>query len=278
MIRVWGIEMTDTDEAITLRCRVCGGVIVNDYLNASCVCGHCGNKWSMDEMLPGYKEYSKAIEQVGKANEILSQKTDVVSARQAKLMFERASSDCSLHPDAIALELLRSCEEGIQKADQIITYAKGKKCFDNRDYNQAMAEFQKIPGYKDADRLISECKDALEVSHRKRFPLACLVGMVLPAILCIFLREKAGFPLLADIPLFLILSAGMAYLVHKEKIPALFITILSLACAVPLLMFLLLAYVFHVDTVPAVILSIVIPLVASGLLSLLAGKTTKSGE
>ncbi|MBQ4271896.1 MAG: hypothetical protein II718_08725 [Clostridiales bacterium] len=270
--------MPNVEEPISLRCTVCGGVIVNDYLSASCVCGHCGNKWSMDEMLPGYRQYAKAIEQLGKANEILSQKTDVVSAGQAKLMFQRASSECSLHPDAIALELLSSCEEGIRKADQIITYSKGKKCFDNRDYSQAIEEFQKIPGYKDADRLITECKSAMEEQHAKRLPLAIAVSTVLPAILCIFLHEKAGFPVPAAIPLFLILSAGLAYLVHQEKISAFIITILSLACAVPLLFFVLLAYVFHVDTVPAVILSIVIPLVISGALSLLAGKTKNTGN
>ncbi|MBO4636254.1 MAG: hypothetical protein J5685_03825 [Clostridiales bacterium] len=262
--------MSELAAPVTLKCTVCGGNIVNDYLAGACICAHCGNKWSMDELLPNYRDYFKAIEQITKANDILDGDPNPVAAGQAKLMFERAFNDIDDHPDAVALDLMKSCREGIEKADRISTYAKGMSFYEKKDYSQAIEEFEKVKDYRESEKLINECRRQVEANRQKHIPLAIIVGMILPAILCIFLKEKAGLPLWADIPIFLIASSGLGYLIYREGPAAIIIEVLSFVCVIPLILYLILAYVFHIDPGLATIISVAAPIVVAVVLSLLS--------
>ena len=255
--------MPDRENPISLQCSICGGRIVNDYLEAACVCAHCGNRWSMDELLPDYKDYARAVEQVGKANELLERKPDVVSAGQAKLMFQRAEEDCADRPDAIALEIMKSCQEGKELADRIIIYAKGKKSFDNKDYHQAITEFSKIPGFKDVDELVKQCNIGIENTREKRVPFTLILGLVLPIAICELILQLTGLHILIIIPIFLLLCGALAYVVFFEKVPPLLIEILSLVIAMPLAIFMILVHGFHMETKTAILIAVLAPLAVS---------------
>ena len=70
---------------ISLKCKVCGGDIVNDYLGGTCVCANCGNKWAIADVIPDYGKYSRIIAGIAKANEIIESDTKVASANEARL-------------------------------------------------------------------------------------------------------------------------------------------------------------------------------------------------
>jgi len=244
----------------TLKCKVCGGDLVNDYLTGACVCAHCGNKWSLQDLIPDYSKYTRVIEKMNRAKELLDGKADVATAGQALLMYKTAATDCAAHPDAISSDLLRVCKEGQARCEQVKHYAKANNYFEKKTYRRALTEFELIPDYKDVSEKIEECKKMILVERKKRIPLAIVMGLILPTILCIFLREKAGLPLTIDIPVALVLAAGCAYAIYLEGTLAIIIQILSVLSAVPLILFLILAYGFHMDAGPAAVTAIVAPI------------------
>ena len=60
--------------------------------------------------------------------------------------------------DAFSSELVKICDEGQAKAEQLEIYCRGKHFFDNRAYKSAVNEFEKVRGFRDADELIKRCK------------------------------------------------------------------------------------------------------------------------
>ena len=270
--------MAETVAPITLKCKVCGGDIVNDYLSGECVCAHCGNRWPMDEMLPEYKEYAGVIEKIKKAKGMLDGKPDVTSASQAKLLYLSANTECLSHTSAISGELSKICKEGADQADKVKTYARGLGHFDRKSYAKALSEFSKIPGFRDTEELIEKCKELAIAERKKRIPLAIVIGMVLPAILCIFLKEKVGLPIWADIPIFLLCSAGLAYAVYLEGKIAVVVEVLSFICAVPLIIFMILAYGFHMDVRTAAIIAVGAPVAVIVALGILFGREKMDGN
>ena len=265
--------MPDTTVAPTsLRCKVCGGDIVNDYLAGVCVCANCGNKWSIADLIPDYSKYFRIISGINKASETLSAATTVAATNEAKLLYKTASSECGKIGDAVSADLLKLCNEGQAKAADLGTYIRGKDYFNKASYDSCVRELSKLPGYKDSDELIRQCKLKIEEERRRQIPWAVVFSLILPAILAIFLKEKAGMPIGAVIPIFLVCSAGLGYVLYRGGIPSIIIKIISFLCATPLIIFMVLAYVFHVGVVPSAIIAIALPVVSFVLFAMLTEK------
>ena len=98
--------MSDTVEIkpISMRCKICGGKLVNDWLGGACVCENCGNKWDLSDMIPNLSDYSRVIEKIKRAQELLNDTDSSASASQALVMFKSAESDCKKFNDAAGSE------------------------------------------------------------------------------------------------------------------------------------------------------------------------------
>ncbi|MBP5416935.1 MAG: hypothetical protein J6Y58_05340 [Clostridiales bacterium] len=243
----------------TLKCNICGGEIRKDFLSATAVCAHCGNKWSLSDILPEYLKYSSAIEKIKKAQELLNSKPDVTNVAQAKILFQNASVEC-LHTDATSSELLAICREGQKNCEDLRHYAVAMGFYDRKSYRQALEEFQKIPGIKDSEAKIEECKVLAEKEKKKLIPIAVIVALIIPTALGVLLKEKVGIPLYVIIPACLVLVAGLTYAVWKGGTLATVIIAVSIICAVPLLLFMVLAYGLHMETGAAASIAIGAPI------------------
>ena len=146
---------TSSSDKVSFNCRMCGGELVYDFAIGTCKCANCGNKWAIAELYP---KYTRIIATISKASKILERKTDLASADEAKLLFSQAITECSKFNDAVSTELVRICNEGIDKAEQLEIYCRGKHFFDNRAYKSALTELEKVPGFRDADEMIKRCK------------------------------------------------------------------------------------------------------------------------
>ncbi|MBP5493332.1 MAG: hypothetical protein J6Y08_10870 [Clostridiales bacterium] len=245
---------------VSLKCKICGGDVRANYHTGACVCIHCGNKWALQDVVPNYEDYSTAIDTIHRAKALLEGNPDVTDIAQARLLFQYAKTQ-SLRTDELSMELQKICKEGQAQAEQLRHYAMGKKYYDKKNYKEALSEFKKVPDVKDASTKIEELKVLIEKERKKRIPLSILIGMVLPTVLGIVLKEKAGLPLYVVIPVGVLLTAVTTYFVYLDGIPALIIQILSFLSAVPLILFLILAYGFHVDVKIAAIIAIGAPIV-----------------
>ena len=245
---------------VSLKCKICGGDIVNDYLAGSCVCAHCGNKWSLEDLIPDYSKYSNIISKIKRANDFLDIDANVAATEQARLLYQGAASECEKFTGAVATELLQSCKDGMVRAEKLKSYIKGRGFYEKKSYHDAMKELKKVSDFMDSGEMIEQCKVEIAAERKRQIPLAVIMGMILPAILAIFLKEKLGLPLAADIPIFLVTSAGLGYVFYRGGIPATILKVVSFMCAVPLIIFLILAYGFHVDIVPAVCISVGAPI------------------
>lgn len=243
----------------SLRCKICGGEIINDYLSGSCVCAYCKNTWSMQDLLPEYKNYASAIEKMKKARALLDDKPDVTNCAQAKLLFQSASTEC-LHTDAIASELHAACKDGMKESEDLKHYATAESHFEKKRYRMALSEYEKIPNVRNSAARIEECKKLQVTERKKNIPFAVIIGLVIPAVLGLLLKEIVGFPILAIIPICLVLVAGIAYAVYREGPLSIVLIVISFLCFVPLVLFMVLAYGFHMDTKSAAITSIVAPI------------------
>ncbi|MBO4927150.1 MAG: hypothetical protein J5379_02735 [Clostridiales bacterium] len=259
-------EITSTP--VSLKCKVCGGDLRNDYLSGACVCAHCGNKWSLSDLVPDYGKYSHVLEKINQAKDLLAGKAQVTSAEQAKLLYKSASIECAKYTDVIGSDLAKVCQEGIANAEKNRHYAMGVTHFEKKNYKRALSEFEKLRGYKDVDELIEQAKVGAIAERKKTIPLAIIVGMVIPAILSILLKEKAGFPVPAVIPVFIVLTAAISYAVYLQGTLATVIIVLSVVSAVPLILFMILAYGFHMNTGAAAVTSVVAPIAVIILLAL----------
>ena len=244
----------------SLKCKICGGDLVNHYLTGACVCAHCGNKWNLQDLIPDYGKYTRIIEKMNQAQSILDGKEDVATAGQAQLMFKSAALECSAHPDAISSDLMRVCKEGEDQAERIKHYAKGMMYFEKKVYKKALSEFEQTQGYKDVAELSETCKEQIIIERKKRIPYAAIISLILPTILCIFMKEKLGLSLAVDIPCALIVAVGIAYAVYMDGTWAIILQIASFACAVPLIIFLVLAYGFNMAVGQAATIAVIAPI------------------
>ena len=245
---------------ISLKCKICGGDIVNDYLAGTSMCANCGNRWSVADMVPDYAKYSRIIASITKANSIVEGDSNVGSANEAKLLFKTAVIECSALNDAVSSDLIRICEEGQKKADLLAVYLKGKGFFDKQSYNSALSTLTKVKDFRDAGAMIEICKEEIEKKRKKDIPWAVIFSLPLPAAVSLFFREQFSWPWVVCILLFLAGSAGLGYVLYRGGVASVIIKILSFLAAGPIITFSILAYAFHVPTWISVIVAIGAPI------------------
>ena len=245
---------------ISLKCKVCGGDIVNNYLAGSSVCAHCGNKWSISDLVPDYNKYSRIIAAITKANEIIESETKIASANEAKLQFKSAAMECTRINDAVTADLIKTCNDGIARADRYGAYIKGKTFYEKKSYQSAINELKKSQGYKNADEIIEMCRTEIQIQRKKQLPWTIIFSLILPTILCLALYEFAGLTLWLAIPIALACSAGLGYLLYRGGVWSVLIKIVSFLCAVPLILFAILRYGMKMESTPALIIAIGAPI------------------
>jgi len=260
---------------VSLKCSVCGGDIVNNYLSGTCVCAHCGNKWNIRDMVPDYNKYSRIISGITKANEILDSDARTASVNEAKLLFKTAVIECTKYNDQVTADLVRLCNEGQKRAEKLAVYHKASKFYEDKSYRSAMNEFRKIPGYADSDAKIADCLEQIKAERKKQLPWAVIFSLIIPAALSLFLKEVFGCPVVLAVILFLAGSAGLGYILYRGGVLSVIIKVVSFLCAAPLFLFCLLAYVFKIGTVPAVIVAVAAPIVLFIIVAVLSEKKEK---
>ena len=245
---------------VSLKCKICGGDIVNDYLVGTSRCANCGNRWAIADLYPDYAKYQRIIANITKANDIVESENKAASANEAKLLYKTSVIECSKFNDPISSDLVRICEEGQKKADLLAIYAKGKGYFDKGTYNSAMSTLSKAKGFRDADAMIEICKEEIAKKRKKDIPWDVVFSLPLPAAVGLFFREVCHWPWAVCIILFLAGSAGLGYVLYKGGVIEIIIKILSFLAAGPIIIFSVLEYAFHVPTVISVIAAIVAPI------------------
>ena len=243
---------------MNLKCSICGGQIKTDFLSASCVCANCGNKWSIQTMLPDYEKHASTIEKIKQARCLMDEKPDVTKISQAKLLLHKASTEC-LHPDAVSAELLKTCKDGIKEAEDLRHYAVALSHMEKKNYRQAITEFERIPGFRDTDKLVEDCKVLAVKDKKKQIPIAIAIGLVIPIVIGILLYEKTPVPIWGIIPICIALAAGCSYAVYLENTLSVVIIVLSFLSAVPLILFVILAYGYGMETGPAATIAVGAP-------------------
>lgn len=245
---------------VSLKCKICGGDIINDYLVGTSRCANCGNRWAIADLYPDYAKYQRIIANITKANDIVESENKAASANEAKLLFKTSVIECSKFNDPISADLVRICEEGQKKADLLAIYAKGKGYYDKGSYSSAISTLSKAKGFRDADAMIEIAKEELEKKRRKDIPWDVVFSLPLPAAVALFFREVCHWPWAVCILLFLAGSAGLGYVLYRGGVIEIIIKILSFLAAGPIILFSILAYAFHVPTVISVIVAIVAPI------------------
>lgn len=245
---------------LSLKCKICGGNLVNDYKSSSCICENCGNRWAMTDMIPRIEEYSHITDKIRRALELLSDSETSVNLGQALSLFKSAEEDCLKVPDEVSSDLLRICNEGQEHISILKLYSSGKNYYEKGDYNKARSCFEEIKDYKDSASYIEKCDAGVTASQKKRIPFAIIVGMVAPAGLAIFLHEAFGIHLAVCISAFLVISALLAYGIYRGGVFAIIVEIISFMLVVPLILFLIMAYGIHMDKSLALKIAIGVPI------------------
>ena len=245
---------------VSLKCKICGGDIINDYLVGTSRCANCGNRWAIADLYPDYAKYQRIIANITKANDIVESENKAASANEAKLLFKTSVIECSKFNDPISADLVRICEEGQKKADLLAVYLKGKTYFDKGSYSSAVSTLSKVKGFRDADAMIEIAKEEIEKKRRKDIPWDVVFSLPLPAAVALFFREVCHWPWAVCILLFLAGSAGLGYVLYRGGVIEIIIKILSFLAAGPIILFSILAYAFHVPTVISVIVALVAPI------------------
>lgn len=245
---------------VSLKCTICGGDIVNDYLVGTSRCANCGNRWAIADLFPDYAKYQRIIANITKANDIVESDNKAASANEAKLLFKTSVIECSKFNDPISSDLIRICEEGQKNADLLAIYAKGKGYFDKGTYNSALSTLSKAKGFRDSEAMIEICKEEIEKKRRKDIPWDVVFSLPLPAAVGLFFREVCHWPWAVCILLFLLGSAGLGYVLYRGGVIEIIIKILSFLVAAPVIIFAVLVYAFKVAVVIAVLVAIFAPI------------------
>jgi hypothetical protein len=263
---------------VSLKCKVCGGDIRNDYLAGTCACMNCGNRWSLADIIPDYTKYSKIIANINNANSIVETGSKATSANEAKLLFKTAIMECNRFNDHVSADLINVCEEGVRQTELLGCYIKGKTYYEKRSYSSAVRELAKVPGYRDADVIVEICKEEIEKERKKQIPWAVVFSLIIPAAVGLFLREQFGCPWAVCIILFLLGSAGLGYVLYRGGVISVIIKIVSFLAATPLILYSILAYGFHMKSSVAVVIAIVGPIVMFILFASFTEQITKKNK
>ena len=245
---------------VSLKCKVCGGDIVNNYLAGTSYCANCGNRWSIADLYPDYAKYLRIIANITKANDIVESENKAASATEAKLLYKTSIIECTKFNDPISSDLVRICEEGQKKAELLAVYAKGKGYFDKGSYNSALSTLSKVKGFRNADAMIEICKEEIAKKRKRDIPWDVVFSLPLPAAVGLFFREVCHWPWVICILLFLLGSAGLGYVLYRGGVIEIIIKILSFFAAGPIIIFSIMAYAFHVPTWISVITAIGAPI------------------
>ena len=100
---------------VSLKCKVCGGDIVNDYINGTSYCANCGNRWSIADLYPDYAKYQRIIANITKANDIVESENKAASANEAKLLYKTCVIECTKFNDPISSDLKGSVKKDRRK-------------------------------------------------------------------------------------------------------------------------------------------------------------------
>lgn len=263
---------------VSLKCRVCGGDIINDYLAGTSACANCGNRWNITDVIPDYEKYSRIIANINKANNILESDSQTASANEARILFKTAVMDCGKFNDAVSSDLIRICGEGQKKAELLAIYTKGRNYFDKKSYSSAINELSKVKGFRDADAMVEICREELEKERKKQIPWAVVFSLIIPAAVGLFLREQFGCPWAVCIILFLLGSAGLGYVLYRGGVVSVIIKIVSFLAATPLIVFSILAYGFHWPTGWSLTIAIAGPIVLFVLFAMFTEQITKKNK
>ncbi len=251
---------------LSLKCRICGGDLVNDYITASCACEHCGNRWAISDMIPKVKEYSHITEKLRKAVELLSDSKDRVDISRARSMLKSAEEDCLKESSDITSELLEICNGAQAQAEARLSYLAGKEYFEKKNYDRARSEFEKIRDYRDSVSYIEKCDEEILVARKRRIPFAVIFGMILPALLAVALHLGFNLHIALCIPIFLAGSALFAFGIYRGGALSVIVYILSIAFIIPVVIFIILTAAFHLGRTLSIILAIGIPVAVTVLL------------
>ena len=263
---------------VSLKCKVCGGDIKNDYLAGTCACMNCGTRWSLADIVPDYAKYSKIIANINKANDIIENDTKAASANEAKIIFKTAQMDCNRINDHIAADLNRICDEGLKQVEQFSNYIRGKNNYEHKSFRSAIHDLSKVPGYRDADAIVEICKEEIEKERKKQLPWAVVFSFIIPAAVSLFLRETFSCPWIVCILLFLAGSAGLGYVLYKGGVVSVIIKVISFLAATPLIIYSILKYALHMPAVPSVIIAIIGPIVLFILFASFTEQITKKNK
>lgn len=255
---------------LLLKCKICGGNLVSDYLSSSCICENCGNKWAMTDMIPNIGEYSHITDKIRRALEMLSDSEDSVDLGQALVLFKSAEADCLKVSNEITSDLLRICNEGQEQIAILKQYSSGKNNYDKGNYSKARSDFEGVKDFRDAALFIEKCDTQIESARKKRIPFAIIVGMIVPTILTIFFHEMFGIHLAICIPVFLIISIFLAYGIYRGGSFAVIVEIISFMLVVPLILFSIMAYGIHIDKSLALKIAIGVPILLVAVLVVLS--------
>ena len=231
---------------VTLKCKICGGDIVNDFLVGSCVCTHCGNKWNFEDLIPDYSQYSNIISNIISANEIIENDPDVVSLEQARSLLSFSADECDKIDGVVASDLARVSRDGIDKIDRSQGYMTGIAFFEKQNYQAALEELEKIPGFKNTEELKERCKENVEKDKKAQKMLEVFIGMMVPAMVCIVLKIVADVSIAILIPTFIVASVVLGFLIYRGGMPAAVIELASFICVAPFLIFLIVRYDLHI--------------------------------
>lgn len=260
---------------VSLKCKICGGDIKNDYLAGVSSCMNCGNRWSLNDVIPDYEKYSRIIANISKANDIIRTQLKPTSANEAKLAYKTAIMDCNRFNDHVSSELVLICEDGLKQVDQLAVYIKGKNLFEKKSYSSAIHELAKVPGYRDADAMVLICKEELEKERRKQIPWAVVFSLIIPAGVGLALKDFAGWPIAVCILIFLAGSAGLGYVLYRGGIPSVIIKVISFLGGGPLILYCVLVYGFHLSPGLSVAIAIVAPVALFILFAVMTEKKSK---
>ena len=263
---------------VSLKCRICGGDIVNNYLAGTAQCANCGNRWNIADVIPDYGKYSRIIANINKANDIVESDSKAASGNEARLLYKTAVMDCGKFNDPVSADLIRICEEGQKNAELLSIYAKGKNFYEKKSYSSAVHELSKVKGYRDADAMVEICKEEIEKERKKQLPWAVVFSLIIPAAVGLFLRETFSWPWAVCIIIFLLCSAGLGFVFYKGGVASIILKIVSFLAATPLILYSILKYALHVPTVPSVIIAIVGPIVLFILFASFTEQITKKNK
>ena len=231
---------------VTFKCKICGGDIVNNFLVGSCVCAHCGNKWNLEEMIPDYSQYSNIISNINEANEIISNNPTSVTLERAKSLLTFAITESENIDGVVTLELAKLSRDEIAKIDQLQSYLKGVSFFEKQNYQAALAEFEKIPGYKNTEELKEQCKVNVTKDRKALKILEVALGMLAPAMICITLKILADVSFAILIPVFIVTSAVLGFFIYRGGLPASIIEFVTFMLVGPFVLFLIIRYDIHI--------------------------------